>query len=275
MKHFATATMIGLLAGPVSAATLQITVTHQGQPDGFALTPLYSAFHDGNFDAFSAGSAASNGVETIAELGDFSALPPERLAASPGSTAGVVFGGTPAAPSPIFGGDTATLEISIDDPTQQRFFTFLSMVVPTNDLFIGNDDPTAIEIFDVGGLFLGEQVITLTGSDIYDAGTEVNDPAVGPAFVAGIDATLGGEEGGVVQAGFGELAQYAGLETVAGFTVDPNLAGILGDISDPSDFALATITISEVAPIPLPANAWLLISALGLGVAGSRWRKRA
>jgi hypothetical protein len=52
--------------------------------------------------------------------------------------------------------------------------TFASMVVPSNDAFIGNHDPWAIELFDAAGNFKGKQVITVPGSMVWDAGTELN-----------------------------------------------------------------------------------------------------
>lgn len=258
-----------LIAAPAAATTLSVTVTNEFGSDGFALTPVYSAFHNGSFDTYNIGDPATQGLETLAELGAAGDIMSERTASNPESTAGLVFGGPEGMPRPIFGGETATAEIEITDETAQRFFSFLSMVVPTNDTFIGNGDPTEFEIFDAAGTFLGPQTITVTGDRVRDAGTEVNDPADGPAFAAGIDATAGTVEGGTVQPGFADLALFEGLETAGGFTIGTDL---FGDGATASDFTIATITISEVAPVPLPAGGVLLLSALGLGVAVRRKR---
>ena len=139
------------------------------------------------------------------------------------------------------------------------------MIIPSNDTFIGNDDPFAFELFDATGLFLGPLVIDVTGAFIYDAGTEVNDPEDGAAFVADVDATLGMEENGVVTQGLFGLDNFAGVLTAAGFALDGDLIDFL---SNPAAFSVARIEIGfvpDVAPVPLPTGAWLMLSALGLG----------
>ena len=257
-------------AAAAEAATLRVTVTNTAAPNGFAITPVYAAVHDGSFDAFTEGEAASQGVETIAELGSVADLPAERLSADPDAVAGVVSG--PTIP-PLLAGEMGSIDIAVDDPASQRFFTFLSMIVPSNDTFIGNDDPLAYELFDASGFFLGPLTIDVTGLHIYDAGTEVNDPLDGPAFVAGVDATLGTVENGVVTQGLLSLAAFAGVQTAPGFALDGDLIDF---ITDPAVFSVARIEIEvvpDVAPIPLPAGAWMLLSALGLGGLVARRRR--
>ncbi len=257
-------------AASAEAATLRITITNTAQTNGFAITPVYAAVHDGTFDAFTEGEAASLGIETIAELGDVSNLPAERLAVDPNSTARVVFG--PTIP-PLLAGETGVVDIDVANPAMQRYFTFLSMIVPSNDTFIGNDNPLAYMLFDAAGQFQGPLTINVTGTQIYDAGTEVNDPLGGPAFVATQDATQGVEEGGVVTRGLFGLGSFAGVETAAGFTLDGALIDFL---SDPAAFSVARIQIDlvgDVAPIPLPASALLMLSALGLGGFVARRRR--
>jgi hypothetical protein len=258
------------VAAAADAATLRVTITNTAAPNGLAITPVYAAVHDGSFDAFTEGEAASQGVETIAELGSVADLPAERLAADPAAVAGVVFG--PAIP-PLLAGQSGFVDIAVADPATQRFFTFLSMIVPSNDTFIGNDDPLAFELFDAAGLFLGPRTIDVTGLFVYDAGAEVNDPADGPAFVAGVDATLGTVENGVVTQGLFGLAAFAGVLTAPGFALDGDLIDF---ITDPAAFSVARIEIDlapDVAPIPLPAGAWMLLSALGLGGLVARHRR--
>ena len=95
------------------ATTLEISITNTAQAGGFAITPVYSAFHDGAFDAFDAGSAASAGVELIAETGMTGGLPGERLAVSPDSVA-VVVGAPQSGPPTIDPGETGTATINVD-----------------------------------------------------------------------------------------------------------------------------------------------------------------
>jgi hypothetical protein len=49
-----------------------------------------------------------------------------------------------------------------------------SMIIPSNDAWIGNGDPMIYEIIDESGNFLGTEFVVL-GTDALDAGTEVND----------------------------------------------------------------------------------------------------
>ncbi len=286
MKFAIPVILASVLAMPAAATTLRITVTNDtGALDsgGFALTPVYAAFHDGAFDAFDVGSAASGGVERLAEVGQFApgldgngdplpSLVDERNAATSSSQAQVFSSFTPTGRRPLFAGESDTVEVTIDDPTDRRFFTFLSMVIPTNDLFIGTDD--ALELFDTGGNFIGPNSISITGAGIYDAGTEVNDPTTGVAFAAGQNGGAGTDEGGVITAGFDQLAQFIGLGTAAGFTI-ADTQGLLGGTSA-SAFSVATISFEVVqpAPIPLPAGGLLMLSALGLGGVAARRRKQ-
>lgn len=267
---FAATVTAAVFAATADAATLRVTITNTAAPNGFAITPVYAAVHDGSFDAFTEGEAASQGVETIAELGSPADLPAERLAADPDAVAGVVFG--PTIP-PLLAGQSGSVDITVGDPSRQRFFTFLSMIVPSNDTFIGNDDPLAFELFNAAGLFLGPRTIEISGDFIYDAGTEVNDPLDGPAFVASVDATLGAAENGVITEGVFGLAAFAGLQTAAGFTLD---GGLIDFLTNPAAFSVARIEIDvvpDVAPVPLPAAAWMLLSALGfVGLAARRRR---
>jgi len=71
---------------------LRITVRNTSENGGTFLTPTYFGFHDGSFDLFEVGEAASAGLEILAEDGGAAGLTPERLAAAPDSQGLVVFG---------------------------------------------------------------------------------------------------------------------------------------------------------------------------------------
>ena len=264
------ATIIGLSAGAASATSVRVTVENL-LPDGsFSLTPFYVAFHDGSFDAFSSGEAASAGVELLAELGDVSGLPSERLAVDAESTARVIRsagdGPPPLAPgasnSVVFDGEN---EVNTGNG-ERRFLTFLSMIVPTNDQFIGNGNPTAFEIFGADGAYLGDQSFDITAAFAYDAGTEVNSATDGPAFAVGVDATAGAEEGGVITQGLFGTDEFVGLDT-------PNGAVTQG-LNLTSDLANTTIARISVAAVPVPATAPLLLAGIG-GIAFLRRRRAA
>lgn len=256
-----------LLAPAAHAATLEIIITNTAQDGGFAITPVYSAFHDGSFDAFDAGSAASAGVEQIAETGNPSGLPGERLTVAPQSVATVV--AAPASgPPTIDPGETTRARIEVDGSVN-RYFTFLSMLVPSNDTFLGNDDPFAYALFDAAGKFLGDRVINVTADLLWDAGTEINELLGGPAFVVGQDANAGAEENGVVHAAE-SFAGFAGAQTPLG-TLDGTLIDFTGDRSA---FSVATITIRELpAAVPLPAAGLMSLTAL-IGLGATRRRRK-
>lgn len=233
----------GLSAGAAAAATLDITITNHQAEGGLYLTPLLTAFHDGSFDSFDVGATASAGIEALAEEGN----PGPLIAANPGVNTAVITspGGFAGAPV-IDPGESATLRVTVNAMTD-RFFSFLSMVIPSNDAFIGNDNAMAYEIFDVAGLFTGIAPISIFGSDVWDAGTEVNDNQ-GAAF-----NTAGGistDENGVITA-FGDLSSLLGQNTPDGTSVLFVPGG--NDL-------FASIAISEV---PLPAGLPLMLAGLG------------
>ena len=283
MKFLSTVVIAAVLAAPAMATTLRVTVTNnQAAPTagvaGFALTPVYSAFHNGVFDSFDVGAQVSAGVEQLAEIGSPSLLPAERtaLGVSPGSTAINVADGRP-----IFGGETVYGDVEITDFANQRFFSFLSMVVPTNDTFIGNADSTAFDLFNDDGTFAGPLTINITGLGVYDAGTEVNDSSAtgGAAFSAIANGGEGVNEratSGGVSEGFTGLSEFLGTNTVPGFQIDPALggSGFFDDFNNAALFNVATITI-EISPVPLPAGGVLLLSAMGFAGFVSRRKSRA
>ena len=242
-----------------NALTVQVKVTNTAGPGGLSLTPLYFGFHNGSVDLFDSGATASDGVERIAELGDFGQLRDERLAQQASSVGGVALGTSQGAPGPIEPGETATFTIDLDN-IMNRFLFFAAMIIPSNDTFIGVDDPTQFALFDDAGNFLGPQTIDVTGAFAYDAGTEVNDASVGggAAFVEGRDINAGADEGALISSAQ-SLSDFLGL-TLANGTV---LNGDIDFLSNPSAFSFARIEISEV---PLPPALILM----GAGLAGLR-----
>ena len=242
----------GFVASAATAATIEVTITNEQEPDGLFLTPLLAIFHDGSYDTFDAGGSASTGVETIAETGNAG---PESVAAiGAGATTGVITspGGFAGAPV-IDPGETTSLTFSLD-PVSDRYFSYLSMVIPSNDLFIGNDDPLAYEVFDLAGMFTNLGVIQIFTSSIWDAGTEANTN-LGAAFnAAGGVATDTNE----TISPLANVFFLIGESTVAGTTLDLPEGATL----------LATIELSQV---PVPAALPLLLLGLGgLGVVGRR-----
>jgi|GEM_PF-82174 len=144
-------------------------------------------------------------------------------------------------------GETETFTVTLDGtPEENRYFSFASMLFPTNDGFIGNDDPQAIEIFDESGNFVGADFI-VTGEDAWDGGTEVNDEApenllyTFEAFGDSVD------ENGTIQPFPGFLAPGEG--GVLDFEFNGNLVAANADFTE-SDYPIARISVNVVGETP-------------------------
>ena len=184
MKSFrveasAMACAILAIASPLMAEQVTVTVKNLSTHDGLFLTPVWVGFHDGTFDPFNVGSPVmvGGGVERIAEDGDVNRI---RMGFA-GSAAGMAGGvdGVILAPNgfpgaPVFDpGESVTVVIDVD-PALHPYFSFMSMLIPSNDGFIGNDDPMSLELFDDDGVFVGPLEFVVRGEDVLDAGTEAN-----------------------------------------------------------------------------------------------------
>ena len=229
---------------PLLAQQIRVEVENLQPADGFFFTPVWVGFHNGGFDLFNTGEAASAGLELLAEEGDFSVLSSEFAGSG---TDGGVFGpaGFPGAPVIDPGEITSAV---FDIGPNDRYFSFASMVIPSNDAFIGNGDPLAYELFDANGIFNGPLTIDIVGGDIYDSGTEVND-GLGAAFSA--SGGVSTQENGTVQLHPG-LGNFLNTQTAAGTTI-----GSIPGANTP----FARITITQA--IPEPTSVGLLCGLVG------------
>jgi hypothetical protein len=211
-------------------------------------------FHDGSFDPVTVGTAAPGFIERIAEDGNFAPLQAAFAASSPAPlTQGVLFG--PSIP-PIAPGQSASAIFSLDGslPTN-RYFSYASMVIPSNDAFVANDDPMAHSIFDAAGNFILTSFV-LFGTDVLDAGTEVNDESsTNTAFFGQATPDTGADENGVVQIHSGFLPVSAG-----GILASANFAA--ADFKTPG-YQLARVTLA----VPEPGTLLLM----GLGMVALTW----
>ena len=132
------------------------------------------------------------------------------------------------------------------------------MVLPSNDLFIGNDNPMAFRLLDANGNLLINQ-IDQTASQIWDANSEVADPS-NAAFVVGANAADRVAENGNVAFDFTELQAFNGVATpVYTFDAAPITA----------NSGIARISFSATA-VPEPGSLVLL----GIGGLGLVFRRR-
>lgn len=250
---------VGVIGAQASAVDVRVTVRNLVPSDSIALSPINVSAHNGSVDQFSNGNMASAGVEDVAELGGTTVLPGEVTAQQASAVTDTVFatlGGF--GPGIFLPSAEGSIVLSLD-PADHRYFSFLSMVVPSNDAFIGNDSPMQVELFDAGGTFLAPD-FTLTGANIWDAGTEVNG-LTGALYVVGQDGAMSPAEGGTVHpADLSELlGHFTGEMTPPGATFNT--------IPSPtSPIASFSFTL-----VPEPTTAVLALLALG-GLAMGRTR---
>lgn len=200
-----------ILTGAANAAKLEITYENLSAPGGLWNTPLFLGFHDGSFDTFDPGVAASSSLEALAEEGMPGGLVGD-IAGVAGAQSAVLFGddAPSAGPGVLFNpGSSASIIVDLL-PTSNRYLSFASMLLPSNDAFIGNANPTAYDLFDINGDFKEGFSISIYGMNVWDSGTEEND-TMGVPFSA-IGGTSAPTVGGVV-------AQHSGLQNFIGSTL--------------------------------------------------------
>lgn len=254
MKNSGAIVAATLLAGAVatsaSAGSVNITIENTSASGGFSFTPVWLALHNGGFDSYDGGALASGfpGLEEIAEAGDTGPIS-AAFTASPAGASGVQ--ATLAEPNgaPVFSpGESASITLDTVDPTINRYFSYASMVVPSNDLFFANGNPFAHEVFDAAGNFNGAFEILIFGSDVNDAGTEVNDAAGGAAFSS--NGGVSADESILVRNLFTDagdeayLASFLGSDTVDGGSISSVFGS--GDL-----IARITVTPTPGAAAPL------------------------
>ncbi|CAN5825030.1 hypothetical protein BH11PLA1_BH11PLA1_00690 [soil metagenome] len=191
---------------------LRVTVQNLAPTNSVSFAPLRVGFNNGTFDAFNNGMTPTAPIISIAEGGSGSAWFPAFAAADPTATLGTVVG-MPA--GPLLPGVTASTDFTVD-PSINRFFTFGAMVVPSNDHFIGNDNPMQYMLFNAMGQ-LNITTISQFGHDIWDNGSETEDPANAAFLVGGVNDQRT-PQNGVVNFNFDRLNTFNGLTTAAGYT---------------------------------------------------------
>lgn len=250
---------VGMACFPslTNAAIVDVTVTFENlaPTNSISFAPLRVGFNNGTFDSFDINTVATAPIISVAEGGSGSDWFPAFAAADPTAVLGTVVGGGPFLPG---GSASATFRVDTD---VNQFFTYASMVVPSNDLFIGNDNPAGIQLFDAAGNLLINE-INQTAASIWDAGSE-QAIAANAAFLVGGTNGNRVDENGVVTFEFSELSVYDGLETAAGYIFDADLIS--------ANTATHRISFSSTA-VPEPSAAVLLGFSL-LGVSFRRKRR--
>jgi hypothetical protein len=251
------AVCVGLLwaasAGSVRAADVQVTIENPQSSGQFFLTPFWIAAHNGQFDSYDGGSMAPAFLTPLAELGDTGPIS-TAFTNSPagGGAQATVTAVAGMGDAPVFSpGESTQFTLNVNDPAQNQYFSYASMVVPSNDLFVANGNPTAHQIFDANGDFTGPVTIEIFGSAVNDNGTEVNNANGDAAF--SVNGGMRMAESNVIrnlftQAGDADyLASFIGSGTASGDTIT-------------SAFGASDL-VARIIITPEPASAALL----GLG----------
>jgi hypothetical protein len=262
---------LGLSAGAHAATDIKVTFTNVSPAGSVGTSPLWVGFHNSSFDLFDAGSAASLGVERIAEDGNSGPLGTLFAATTLTGVQGTLAG------PPAFPGDVRMLTLTgLDLQGDNRYFSYASMVVLSNDFFIGNDDAMA---HDLSSLVAGGGKISIFvggNGNVWDAGTEVNDFAnslANGAFGIGggqTGANQGDDEHGFVhRVDADPYAAFLNQGLVpAGYDFSP--------LAFTGQAAIGRIDIEVVtAPVPEPQTYAMLLGGLALIGAVTRRRMRA
>jgi hypothetical protein len=216
------------LLASVSAAQavqVQVTVENLAPANSISLAPFRFGFGNGTFDTFNnnqiafllgAPSIAEAPIVTIAEGGSGSTWFPAFQASEPNADLGSILG--PTIP-PFLPGQINSAIIDVDP--MNRFFTFGTMVVPSNDHFLGNDNPMAFEVLDVAGNLVLSS-FTENANRIWDAGSETENPANAAFLVGGVNDQRENENLPVTF-NFTDLSAFNGLTTAAGYNFDSSL----------------------------------------------------
>ncbi|WP_347986404.1 spondin domain-containing protein [Methylomonas sp. AM2-LC] len=225
----------------VQAQEVTLSFANLSASNGAALSPIFVALTDGSTSAFTPGGTASAAITKLAETGSGSDLFNVFGSANGVQTAEVTASSNAFGPGIYLPGATGSITLDLD-PNENKYLSFFSMVVPSNDRFIGGE----IQLFNNQGQFIAGNTV-IDGNAIWDAGA-VKSQVAGAAFL-----TAGGTNtpisNGVITAN-DNFSVWSGQKTADGY----NFTSLPGD-----NTPLLSITTSAV---PEPSIAWLFTSAL-------------
>jgi len=224
-----------LIASAASAVQVAVTIRNAAPENGIWAVNPWIGVHDGTFDTFTAGEAVNGAIEAASEDGNVSMLTGWFNTSQPNGEGAVI-------PGPVGPGRTFTQIFDLDAANlNHRFLSYFAMVIPSNDAFWANDNPSAYPIFDGAGTFIPRS-FKIYGSMIWDAGTEVNDEiGANTAFLAQAAPNTGTTQNGVaaLHAGFMAAGQ--------GGIIDQVLTRFGGPLSFAgADFKQAMYPVAEI-----------------------------
>ncbi len=194
-------------------------------------------------------------MERLAEDGDAAALQAGFEATVGGAAGGIntlITAPEGFAGAPVFDpGDAAVIQLTVDSQVNS-YMSYLSMIIPSNDAFIGNHNPMGIELFDAAGMFKGKQIITVLGSMVWDAGTELNNE-LDAAFINQTAPNTGETTMCPILPHPGYLGSYANPGSDPIILGGTNAAGTLIDLVG-ADFKLPYAVVARITIEPVTMN---------------------
>ncbi|MGD1952776.1 MAG: spondin domain-containing protein [Leptolyngbyaceae cyanobacterium] len=261
------------MATAASAATLKVTIENLAPTNGGFLTPVWVGVHDGTFDLYDRDVSLDGfpGLESLVEDGDTAQLTDAFAADSPdGVQATLVSDGPP----PLEPGELTSFILDVD-PASNQYFSYASMVIPSNDAFIANGNPLAHEIFDDAGNFLGADFVVL-GSEVLDGGTEVNDELpFSTAFLGQATPDTGTDEGGVVTLHPGLIPGGPILSTTDSSPLNGLPLNFTGADFTAPGYQVARIRVEQIEDVPEPSTVLGLMAVGGLVIARRKRQQTA
>ena len=165
------------------------TVTIENVTTGQYLTPPNTAIHDDAVRIFQAGQPASDGLQAVAENGGVPVLAAELTDAIDDAGFGV---STVGAEAPLAPGESVQFQLTSDE----RYFSFASMLICTNDGFAGLDSQRLpsrdgqTRVYNARAYDAGTEINTEARADLVPApfcgdggGTEMSNPALAEDWV--------------------------------------------------------------------------------------------
>lgn len=282
MTCLAAVTMFGLRPAQADLVSVTVEVTNHAPTGGVYLSPFWVGFHNGSFDTYDVGAASSIQLSRLAEDGNASPL--AQTFAQNGSLSGAstpqvgqrVQGTLMGTGGAIAPGETVAMEFQIDPEGANQYLSFASMVLPSSDYFIANEDPWAIDLAALAGP--GGGAVMFNQSHATDAGTEINDFATsaGNGLFPTLDLPVGqtGPNQGADQYGVSAdvMMPFAGFaNTPAGADTNPDFGALNFSNGVLYSSGLASITVTAI-PEPMSIGAaWALL----IGLMGRRKRLKA
>ncbi|HPF12734.1 MAG: spondin domain-containing protein [Planctomycetes bacterium] len=192
---------------------IAVSIENMAPNLGTFQTPVWIGVHNGAFNLYDRGLPAtgpnsplgSDALERLAEDGITSGLAMALI----NSGYGVVEGTVPGPAGPIAPGERAYASFEIQPlAATSRYLSYASMVLPSNDAFVGNGNGTEHPLYNAQGMFVFRDFFD---AQAMDAGTEVNDeiPA-NTAFLGQAAPNTGVPQNGAVEFHAGFLPKGSG-----------------------------------------------------------------